>query len=67
MNRYIRMLKDVLTNIPPLKVLVWCVPLTLLLTAIVLILLFASKDIVIPVLTAIAGVGGGYGLSKIPQ
>jgi hypothetical protein len=33
----------------------------------VLILLFASKDIVIPVLTAIAGVGGGYGLSKIPQ
>ena len=67
MNRYIRILVDKAMNIPSEKVLAWCLPLALLLAAIVLILLFASKDIVIPVLTAIVGAGGGYGMAKMPK
>lgn len=66
MNRYIRILMDKLMNVPIAKVIAWCLPLGLVLATVVLILLFASKDIVIPILTAMAGAGGGYGLSKVP-
>ncbi len=46
MNRYIRILVDKVMNLPIAKITAWSLPFGMLLGAIVLILLFGSKDIV---------------------
>lgn len=58
MNRFWRRVIEDVMNFPLTKVLTWCLPLAMLLTAIVLIMLFGRESIVSSILYALFGSGG---------
>lgn len=69
MHRFIRKQVSIVMDFPVSKILAWCVPLSILLTALVLVLLFGNKDIVNLVLYACLS-GGSFvagRLTKFPS